>query len=200
MKAGDTGARAEREADGGGARIPSRAAAAAQRRINASAARRRARCEVLLTTSKDVTPAQYQQLLNFVKGLQLPPDATALVTTVSADQFVATTSSSNLNPSVPAAEGQSAQQRAAILAASLERLSLGPSADESGHASPENMRRDGHRPSYSQGANGLPLRRTISPPWGHFASGAGGAADGVGLQSVPAGRTPRTDATVAGSA
>ena len=109
MKAGDTGARAEREADGGDARIPSRAAAAAQRRINASAARRRARCEVLLTTSKDVTPAQYQQLLNFVKGLQLPPDATALVTTVSADQFVATTSSSNLNPSVPAAEGQSAQ-------------------------------------------------------------------------------------------
>jgi hypothetical protein len=61
---------------------PSRAAAAAHRRISASAARRRTACEVLLLTSKTFPSQQYQQLLNFLKGLQLPPDVSSLFTTV----------------------------------------------------------------------------------------------------------------------
>ena len=60
----------------------SRAAAAAQRRISASAARKQTNCEVLLLTSKSFPSQQYQQLLNFIKGLQLPPDVSSLFTTV----------------------------------------------------------------------------------------------------------------------
>ena len=52
----------------------SRAAAAAQRRMSASAARRRTVSEVLLLTSSGFPSQQYQELLNFIKGMQLPPD------------------------------------------------------------------------------------------------------------------------------
>jgi len=65
----------------------SRASARAQRRIQASAARRRTSSEVLLLTSKAFPPEQYQELLTFLKGLHLPPDATSLFTTVRNDQF-----------------------------------------------------------------------------------------------------------------
>ena len=61
---------------------PSRAAAAARRRISASAARRTTASEVLLLTSKSFPSQQYQQLLNFIKQLQLPPDVSSLFTTV----------------------------------------------------------------------------------------------------------------------
>ena len=65
----------------------SRASARAQRRIQASAARRRTSSEVLLLTSKAFPPERYQELLTFLKGLHLPPDATSLFTTVRNDQF-----------------------------------------------------------------------------------------------------------------
>ena len=61
---------------------PSRAAAAAHRRLTASAARRKPVTEVMLVTSKHFPSQQYQELLNFIKGLQLPPDVTSLFTTV----------------------------------------------------------------------------------------------------------------------
>ena len=65
----------------------SRASARAQRRIQASAARRRTTSEVLLLTSKAFPSDQYQELLTFLKGLHLPPDATSLFTTVRNEQF-----------------------------------------------------------------------------------------------------------------
>ena len=65
-----------------GAAPPSRAAAAAHRRMVASAARRRTSSEVLLLTSKTFPSQQYQQLLSFIKSLQLPPDVSSLFTTV----------------------------------------------------------------------------------------------------------------------
>ena len=71
-------------ADGADRSAPqqSRATAAAQRRIIASAARRRTVSEVMLVTSKTFPSQQYQELLNFLKGLQLPPDVSSLFTTV----------------------------------------------------------------------------------------------------------------------
>ena len=65
----------------------SRASARAQRRIQASAARRRTTSEVLLLTSKAFPSERYQELLTFLKGLHLPPDATSLFTTVRNEQF-----------------------------------------------------------------------------------------------------------------
>ncbi|KOO27022.1 hybrid signal transduction histidine [Chrysochromulina tobinii] len=60
----------------------SRAAAAAHRRLSASEARRKPASEVMLVSSKSFPSQQYQELLTFIKGLQLPPDVTLLFTTV----------------------------------------------------------------------------------------------------------------------
>ena len=73
---------AERRQNGRSPPHQSRAAAAAQRRISASAARKKTSSEVLLLTSKQFPTQQYQELLNFIKGLQLPPDVSSLFTTV----------------------------------------------------------------------------------------------------------------------
>ena len=54
--------------------------------MSASQQRRRAVAEVLLLTSKTFPTEQYQELLNFVKSLQLPPDTTSLVTTVRNEE------------------------------------------------------------------------------------------------------------------
>ena len=60
----------------------SRAAAAAHRRLSASEARRKPASEVMLVSSKSFPSQQFQELLTFIKGLQLPPDVTLLFTTV----------------------------------------------------------------------------------------------------------------------
>ena len=78
----------------------SRAAAAAQRRITASEKRKKAQMsDVLLLTSKNFPPDQYQTLLNFVRGLHLPTGACSLLTTVPADRMVQMHKANLLSPS-----------------------------------------------------------------------------------------------------
>lgn len=118
----------------------SRAAKAAHRRISASAARRSTACEVLLLTSKSFPSQQYQQLLNYIKGLQLPPDVSSLFTTVRNERvaerkaLLSSTSQEDVD-SVLRVYGS----RFALLAQATEDLGLGGTRDinsESFHSLP----------------------------------------------------------------
>ena len=93
----------------------SRAAAAAHRRMSASAARRRTSSEVMLVTSQSFPSQQYQELLNFVKSLQLPADVNCLFTTVRNEQVAERKS---------AVSSQSKEQVDAIMRVGGQKLAL----------------------------------------------------------------------------
>ena len=175
----------------------SRASARAQRRIQASAARQRTSSEVLLLTSKAFPPTQYQELLTFLKGLHLPPDATSLFTTVRNDQFankkaLVSSSSKEVDEVLGRYGGDWA-----LLSLCADELGLGGGARQGpGSPSPGQRSREGNGPSAGVEA-GRPGSSGQAPP--RF-SGAewrfSGDFDVPALSQKWAERPPRTDGVV----
>lgn len=110
--------------------VQSRAAAAAQRRIMASQTRRRTASEVMLVASKAFPSQAHQELLNLIKGLQLPPDVSALFTTVRAERVAERKAGlSTHSPEGVDAVLHAAGSKLSILAEASEELGLGATRD-----------------------------------------------------------------------
>jgi hypothetical protein len=174
----------------------SRASARAQRRIQASAARRKTSSEVLLLTSKAFPPEQYQELLTFLKGLHLPPDATSLFTTVRNDQFankkaLVSSSSKEVDEVLGRYGGDWA-----LLSLCADELGLGGARQGPGSPSSGQRSREGSGPSAGveasrPGSSGQAPPRFSGAEW-RFS----GDFDVPALSQKWAERPPRTDGVV----